>query len=99
MRLAHSELLSEMRLAHSELLSEMQLAHLNVMLPGVTSTKVHSCRDQLTQALPIHLAEDCYSQMHFDLGIKQLTTRMCVQTWMHLELPQTLRERSQALCL
>ncbi len=90
MQLAHSELLSEMQLAHSELLGEMQLAHSNLMPPGVTSAKVHSCGDQLTWASPIHLAEDCYSQMHSDLEIKQLATQMCVQTWTNLELPQNL---------
>jgi hypothetical protein len=80
-------------------LNELQLSHLNVMPPGMTSAKVHSCGDQLTWALPIHLADDCYSQMHSDLEIKQLTTRMCVQMWMHLELPQNLLERLQALYL
>jgi hypothetical protein len=81
------------------MLNELQLSHLNVMPQGVTSTEVHSCGDQLIWALPIHLAEDFYCQMHSDLEMKQLVTRMCVQTWMHLELPQNFQERTQALYL
>ncbi len=81
------------------MLNELQLSHSNVMPPGVTSADVHSCGDQLTWALPIHLAVDCYSQMQSDLEMKQLMTRMRVQAWTHLELPQNLRERTQVLYL
>jgi hypothetical protein len=50
------------------------------MPPDVTSVKVHYCEDQLTQALPIHLAEDGHSEIYSDLEMKLLVMRMRDQT-------------------
>jgi hypothetical protein len=61
------------------MLSELLLSHSNVMPPGVLSVEAQNCEDRLTQALPIHLAEDGHSKIYFDLEMKLLTTRMCDQ--------------------
>jgi hypothetical protein len=61
-------------------LSELRLSHSNVMSPDVMSIEVHYCEDQLTQALPIHLAEDGHSEIYSDLEMKLLATRMRDQT-------------------
>ena len=68
----------EVRLSCS-MLSELWLSHSNVMPPGLTSVEVQNCEDRLTQALPIHLAEDGHSEIYFDLEMKLLATRMCDQ--------------------